>query len=194
MAMRLSSERGMTMVELLVSSAVMMSYWRQHDGHDQVEHDVHAAAGGPGRPQQRRGVGGPADPVAAAIVGISATAVYCQSIFPDPDGNNVFDSVRVSADWNPRDGDLLDPTRTCSSWSPTACSGSVSRPTRRSCRSATASQSLSFTYTNQNGGALANPVGRPDLIGGVNVTIVTTAGRGHPAVTSTSAISVRRIK
>ena len=70
----------------------------------------------------------------------------------------------------------------------------MSRLTRRSCRSATASQSLRFTYTNQNGGPLANPVGRPDLIGGVNVTIVTTAGRGLPSVTSTSAISLRRIK
>ena len=55
-------------------------------------------------------------------------------------------------------------------------------------------ESLRFTYTNQNGGVLANPVARPDLIGGVNVTIVTTAGRGHPSVTSTSAISLRRIK
>ena len=40
---------------------------------------------------------------------ISATNVYCQSIFPDPDNNGVFDSVRVRADWNPRDGALNDP-------------------------------------------------------------------------------------
>jgi hypothetical protein len=55
-------------------------------------------------------------------------------------------------------------------------------------------QSLRFTYTNQNGGALANPVARPDLIGGVTVTIVTTAGQGLPAVTSSGSVSVRRIK
>ena len=40
---------------------------------------------------------------------VSATNVYCQAIFPDPDDNGVFDSVRVQADWNPRDGDLNDP-------------------------------------------------------------------------------------
>ena len=193
--MTLSSERGMTMVELLVSSAVMLTVLS-------VTTTVMTRSSTMFT-QQRAALDGRNS--AAASVDlltrllrqsscISATAVYCQSIFPDPDGNGVFDSVRVRADWNPRDGDLNDAYEDVvfavadgilwkqepSDALPVSFGDRV--------------ESLRFTYTNQNGGPLANPVARPDLIGGVNVTIVTTAGRGLPSVTSTSAISLRRIK
>ena len=195
MAMTLSSERGMTMVELLVSSAVMLTVLS-------VSTTVMTRSSTMFT-QQRAALDGRNS--AAASVDlltrllrqsscISATAVYCQSIFPDWDGNGVFDSVRVRADWNPRDGDLNDAYEDVvfavadgilwkqepSDALPVSFGDRV--------------ESLRFTYTNQNGGPLANPVARPDLIGGVNVTIVTTAGRGLPSVTSTSAISLRRIK
>ena len=109
MAMTLSSERGMTMVELLVSSAVMLTVLSVTTTVMTKSSTMFT--------QQRAALDGRNS--AAASVDlltrllrqsscISATAVYCQSIFPDPDGNGVFDSVRVRADWNPRDGDLND--------------------------------------------------------------------------------------
>ena len=99
---------------------------------------------------------------------------------PDPDGNGVFDSVRVRADWNPRDGDFDDPYEDVLF---VVANGMLWKrePTDAALVSFGDSvQSLRFTYTNQNGGPLANPVARPDLIGGVTITIVTTAGQGLP--------------
>ena len=193
--MNLSSERGMTMVELLVSSAVMLVVLSVSTTVMTRSSTMFA--------QQRAALDGRNS--AAASVDllsrllrqsscVSATAVYCQSIFPDPDGNNIFDSVRVRADWNPRDGDLADAYEDVLF---VVANGTLWK--REPSDAALVSfgdqvQSLQFTYTNQNGGPLANPVARPDLIGGVTVTIVTTAGRGLPSVTSSSAISLRRIK
>jgi len=193
--MKLSSERGMTMVELLVSSAVMLTVLG-------VSTTVMTKASTMFT-QQRAAMGGRNSAGAAVDLltrllrqssCISATAVYCNSIIPDPDLNGVFDSVQIQADWNPRDGDFNDPYENVLF----AAGGGLlwkKEPTDTALVPFSDQvQSLRFVYTNQNGGALANPVARPDLIGGVTVTIVTTAGRGLPPVTSTSAISLRRIK
>ncbi|WP_157898660.1 PilW family protein [Luteitalea pratensis] len=193
--MTLSSERGMTMVELLVSSAVMLVVLSVTTTVMTKSSTMFT--------QQRAALDGRNSGAAAIDLltrllrqssCISATAVYCQSIVPDPEPNGVFDSVRVRADWNPRDGDLNDPYEDVyfvvgggTLWKKEPSDpGLVSFGDQV--------QSLNFAYTNQNGGPLTNPVARPDLIGGVRVTIVTTAGRGLPSVTSTSAISLRRIK
>ena len=125
---------------------------------------------------------------------ISDTDVYCQSIVPDPENNGVFDSVQVRGDWNPRDGDMNDPyenvlfvvanntlwKREPADQAPVPFGDGV--------------QSIRFVYTNQNGGPLANPVARPDLIGGATMTVVTIPPRGLVPVTTTSSISLRRIK
>jgi len=194
-AMSVSSERGMSMIELLVTSAVMIIVLG-------VSTTV-LTRSSTMFTQQRAALDGRNS--AAASVDllarllrqsscVSATNVYCQSIFPDPDVNGVFDSVRVQADWNPRDGVLDDPyedvlfvvdggtlwKREPADAAPVPFGDRV--------------ESLRFVYTNQNGGALANPVGRPDLIGGVGITIVTTSGRGLPSVSSSSSVSIRRIK
>ena len=195
-AMTLSSERGMTMVELLVSSAVMLVVLGVTTTVMTKSSTMFT--------QQRAALDGRNS--AAASVDlltrllrqsscVSATAVYCQSIFPDADGNSVFDSVRVRADWNPRDGDLNDPYEDVlfvvangTLWKrepADAVPVSFGDARRSRCASPTPTRTAA---------PLANPVGRPDLIGGVNVTIVTTAGRGLPSVTSSSSISLRRIK
>lgn len=193
--MTLSSERGLTMVELLVSSAVMVVV---------LGVSTTVLTKSSTMFTQQRGALDGRNSAAASVdllarllrqsSCISATDVYCQSIFPDPDNNGVFDSVRVRADWNPRDGDLNDPYEDVlfvvangALWKREPADAALVWFGDRV-------QSLQFTYTNQNGGVLANPVARPDLIGGVTVTIVTTAGQGLPAVTSSSSISVRRIK
>lgn len=195
MAMRLSSERGFTMVELLVSSAVMVVV---------LGVSTTVLTKSSTMFTQQRGALNGRNSAAASIdllsrllrqsSCISATNVYCQSIVPDFENNGVFDSVRVQADWNPRDGDLNDPYEDVY-----FVAGQGRLWKREPSDAGLVSfgdnvQSLRFTYTNQNGGALANPVTRPDLIGGVTITIVTTAGQGLPAVTSSSTVSVRRVK
>ena len=37
------------------------------------------------------------------------TPIGFQAIDPDPDGNTIWDTIRIRADWNPADGDLADP-------------------------------------------------------------------------------------
>jgi type II secretory pathway pseudopilin PulG len=188
-------ERGLTMVELLVGSAVMI-----------VLLGLTTTTIGQGSRifvQQRAAMDNRNSAAASVdMLGrllrqsscVSATNVYCQAIQPDPDGNGVFDSVRVQADWNPRDGDLDDPyenvlfvvaNNTLWKREPTdaalvAFGDNV--------------QSVIFTYTNQNGGPLANPVARPDLIGGVTITVTSSPAQGLPAVTSVSSVSIRRVK
>lgn len=183
--MRLASERGMSMVELLVTSAVML-----------VVLGVSTAVltrSSTMFTQQRAAIDG-RNSAAASIDLLSRLLRQSEAIVPDPDSNGVFDSVRVRADWNPRDGAFDDPYEDVLF---VVADGMLWK--REPADAALVSfgdrvESLRFTYTNQNGGALANPVARPDLIGGVNTTIVTTSGRGLPSVSSSSAISVRRIK
>jgi hypothetical protein len=194
-AMTFSSERGLSMVELLVSSAVMIVV---------LGVSTTVLTKSSTMFTQQRGALNGRNSAAASIdllsrllrqsSCISATNVYCQSIFPDPEPNGVFDSVRVQADWNPRDGDLDDPYENVY-----FVAGGGRLWKREPTDAALVEfgdnvQSLQFAYTNQNGGVLANPVARPDLIGGVTITIVTTAGQGLPAVTSASTVSVRRVK
>jgi type II secretory pathway pseudopilin PulG len=188
MAMNLSSERGMSMVELLVSSMVMMIVLGVSTTVLTKSSTMFT--------QQRAAMDG-RNSAAASIDLLTRLLRQSQEIVPDPENNNLFDSVRVRADWNPRDGDLLDPYEDVLF---VVAGGMLWK--REPDDAALVSfgdrvQSLTFNYTNQNGGALtnvANVKARPDLIGGVNVTIVTTPAPGLPAVTSSSAISVRRIK
>ena len=195
MAMKISSERGMTMVELLVSSLVMIIV---------LSVSTTVLTKSSTMFTQQRGALNGRNSAAASVdllsrllrqsSCISATNVYCQSIIPDFENNGVFDSVRVQADWNPRDGDLNDPYEDVYF---VAGGGTLWKrePTDAQLVSfADNVQSITFAYRNQNGGPLANPVARPDLIGAVTITIVTTAGQGLPAVTSSSTVSMRRIK
>jgi len=183
--MNLSSERGLSMVELLVSTMVMMIVLGVSTTVLTKSSTMFT--------QQRAAMDG-RNSAAASIDLLTRLLRQSQQIVPDFDGNGVFDSVVVRGDWNPRDGDMLDPyenvvftvldgilwKREPADLLPVSFGDRV--------------QALTFTYTNQNGGPLPNVVARPDLIGGVTVTIVTTAAQGLPAITSSSAISVRRIK
>ena len=197
----LHDERGLTMVELLVGSAVMMvllgltttvlgqssrMFTQQRTAMD-----------------NRNSAAASVDLLARLLRQSScvvATNVYCQAITPDPDGNGVFDSVRVQADWNPRDGDLADPyENVLFVVAPDPATG-ISTLWKREPTDAQLVafgdnvQSIRFTYTNQNGGPLANPVARPDLIGGATITVTSSPAAGLPAVTSVTSVSVRRVK
>lgn len=195
MAMSPASERGLTMVELLVSSAVMITVLLLTTSvmvsSSRMFGQQRAAL------EARDSAGAGMDLITRLLRQsscISDTDVYCQAIFPDPDNNNIFDSVRVRSDWNPRDGAYDDPYEDVLF---VVANGSLWKrePTDAALVSlGTRVQGMSFTYTNQNGGALANAKARPDLIGGVRVTITSTQDTGMPVVTSSGTISVRRIK
>ena len=191
-----TSERGFTMVELLVSSAVMILVLGITTGVLTRSSTMFT--------QQRVSM----DARNSSAAGIDLmtrllrqssctnTAVYCQSITPDPDGNGVFDSVRIRADWNPRDGVLDDPYEDVLFVVDTVNNRLMKREPSDAALVPFGDgvQTIGFTYLNQNGGPLANPVAVPHLIGGVVVTITTPPSNGLPAVTSSSTISVRRIK
>lgn len=187
--------RGMTMVELLVGSAIMITVLG-------VSTTVLTRSSTMFR-QQRvamdgRNNGAAAIDMLARLLRqsscVSATNVYCQAIMPDPDGNGSFDSVRVQADWNPRDGALDDPYEDVLF---VVGGGTLFKREPSDAALVPFSdriQSLTFAYTDQNGGALTNPIARPDLIGGVTITVVTPQADGLPAVTSSTSVSIRRIK
>ena len=114
------------------------------------------------------------------------------TVVPDPDGNNVMDSVRVTSDWNPRDGDLTDSYEDVRF---TVAAGELLKqepadaaPVAFADRIA----SISFSYWDTNGVAIANPAAADiDNIGLVRVTVVTTAINGRQ-ITLTSSASLRR--
>ncbi|WP_239491415.1 PilW family protein [Luteitalea sp. TBR-22] len=190
-----SSERGLTMVELLVSSAVMVVVLLMTTS---VMVSSSRMFGQQRAALDARDTAGAAMDLITRLLRqsscISDTDVYCQAIFPDPDNNGTFDSVRVRSDWNPRDGAYDDPYEDVLF---VVANGSLWK--REPTDAALVSfgprvQSIAFAYTNQNGGPLANVLTRPDLIGGVNVTITSINDIGMPVTTSSGTISVRRIK
>jgi type II secretory pathway pseudopilin PulG len=198
MATAVTSERGMTMVELLVGSAVMITvlsvttailtqssrmFTQQRTAMD-----------------TRNSAGASIDMLVRLMRQsscISDKDVYCQSIFPDPDNNDVLDTVRVRGDWNPRDGDYGDDyedvifrvvNNTLMKMEPSDQGVLV--------EFGDGVQSIRFAYTNQNGVAMtvANAKARPDLITGVTMTVVSIPPQGLVPVTSASTISLRRKK
>jgi type II secretory pathway pseudopilin PulG len=187
----------MTMVELLVGSAVMIMVLGVTTGvltqSSRVFTQQRSAM------DTRNSAGASIDMLVRLMRQSSCLSdkdVYCQSIIPDPDNNNVFDTVQVFGDWNPRDGAFDDPyenvifrvaNNTLFKMEPTD-PGLV--------EFGDGVQSIRFAYTNQNGVAMtvANAKARPDLITGVTMTVVTIPPQGLVPVTSSSTISLRRKK
>jgi hypothetical protein len=114
-----------------------------------------------------------------------------QAIVPDPDGNGLLDSIRTTGDWNPPNGVTTDPyeTVTITTGAGTAFKQEPSdaAPVPFSDRI----QSITFTYFDTNTAAIANPVASAGQIAFVRIVVVTTADRGSPAMTLTTAAAVR---
>ena len=115
-----------------------------------------------------------------------------QTITVDPDANNAADSVRVVADWNPRDGDSNDAYETVTF---TASGGTLfKQETTDATPVAFADRiaSIAFTYTNNAGVQIATPwTASQSSLALVSVTVVTTAINGRQITVSSSA-SVRK--
>lgn len=113
-------------------------------------------------------------------------------IVPDPDGNLATDSIRVVSDWNPQDGDTLDPYEDVTF---TTAGGTLFKqepadagPVAYADRVA----SIAFAYRNPAGLAIATPwtVNQRQLAL-VTVTVQSTPINGVQ-VAMTSSASVRR--
>ena len=197
MATELKSEAGMTRVELLVGAAVTICVLGVSTTvlvqSSQMFTQQRSAM------DSRNNAGAAMDTLVRLLRQtscVSDTTVYCNSINPDPDNNGIFDTVRVQGDWNPRDGVLDDPyedvifrvvNNTLFKMEPTDAS---------LVEFGDGVEAIRFTYTDQNGAPMtvAQAKARPDLIAGVNLTLVSTPPQGLVSVTSTSAVSIRRKK
>jgi Tfp pilus assembly protein PilW len=114
------------------------------------------------------------------------------TIAPDPDGNLAADSVRVIADWNPKDGDTNDAYENVLF---TTAGGTLFKqePTDGApVAFADRVASITFTYFNSAAVAIAAPWAvNPNQLALVGVRVQTTPVNGIPVV-MTSTASVRR--
>jgi prepilin-type N-terminal cleavage/methylation domain-containing protein len=118
-----------------------------------------------------------------------------QTIATDPDGNGVLDSVAITADWNPRDGDTTDPYEDIRF--SVANGALVKREPTDAAPVAFADgiTSLNFAYFNPAGGAVLNPlVATQAQLAFVTVTVQATPVEGQPGVTLSSSASIRRLE
>lgn len=112
-------------------------------------------------------------------------------IVPDPDGNLATDSIRVVGDWNPFDGDTLDPYEDVTF---TTAGGTLFKqepadmaPVAYADRVA----SIAFTYLNPGGLAIATPwTASQRQLALITVTVQSTPINGAQVVMTSSA-SVR---
>jgi len=118
-----------------------------------------------------------------------------ESISTDPDGNNALDSVRIVADWNPRDGDTTDPYENIT-FSQAGTTLFKREPTDAAVVPfAENVDRLTFAYFNPAGGPVLNPLTvTSNQLAFVTVTVGTPAVDGQPGLVLTSSASVRRLE
>lgn len=113
------------------------------------------------------------------------------TIVADPDGNNAADSIRIVGDWNPRDGDTNDAYEDVTL---TVAGGTLfKREPADAAPVAFAERigSMTFTYRNSTGGAIATPWTAPqNTLAFVNVAVQSTPINALTIAVS-SAASVR---
>jgi len=112
----------------------------------------------------------------------------------NPNGSGLYNSIRVKADWNPRNGVLTDPWEDVTF---TVANGQLLKQEPSDAAAvpfADRVQSLSIAYYDTNNVALTNPV-PTNKIAYIVFTITTTTSQtaGQP-VTITSAAAVREIQ
>jgi prepilin-type N-terminal cleavage/methylation domain-containing protein len=183
---RSPSAAGFTLVELLVTMVVMLSVLAVVAQIVVQSNVVYA--------QQRAHLERRYS-TATTVEMIARLVRQAQSVTTDPDGNGALDSIRIVADWNPRDGDTGDPyesivfsqagmtlfKREAADAAPVAFADNINQ--------------LRFAYFNPGGGAVLNPLTVTiDQLALVTVTVGTPPVDGQPGLTLTSSASVRRLE
>jgi Tfp pilus assembly protein PilW len=118
-----------------------------------------------------------------------------ETVTTDPDGNGVLDSVAITADWNPRDGDTTDAYENIEF---TVAGNTLLKqePTDAApVPFADGVTSLTFAYFNPAGGAVLNPlVATQSQLAFVTVTVQALPVEGQPGLSLTSSASIRRLE
>ena len=118
-----------------------------------------------------------------------------QTIATDPDGNGVLDSVAITADWNPRDGDTTDPYENIRF---SVANGALVKrePTDPApVPFADGITALNFAYFNPAGGPVLNPlVATQQQLAFVTISVQATAVEGQPGAVLSSSASIRRLE
>ena len=117
-------------------------------------------------------------------------------ITADPDGNGVFDSIRVVADWNPRDGSVTGAYETVTF---TVAGGVLLMQDSTMGAPVVYSEGVEqmrFTYGDYQGTALpaATVTGTPARIGTVGIALTAPQVDGLPAVVTATTVGIRRVK
>jgi prepilin-type N-terminal cleavage/methylation domain-containing protein len=122
------------------------------------------------------------------MAGNNPMLIVFEPIHPDPDGNSLMDSIRLRSDWNPSDGDLGDryedmifSTNNGVMYVKQPSDGSPVEFVDRI-------ESLSFTYFDNSGNAIADPVASRSSIAYVDVELHTRVPDVPAMVFKSSAV------
>lgn len=179
-----SGDAGFTVLELLVTSAVLLvtlgviaQVLTQSDGvYDTQEERLEAR-----------------DQAAATLDMLARLVRQARQITPDPDNNGLLDSIRIVADWNPRDGDTADPYETITF---TTTNGVLLKQEPADAVPVPFADhvaSLTFTYLTPAGAPVPNPATVPQAhLGFVTIAVQATPVRGQAGAVYATSASVRR--
>jgi prepilin-type N-terminal cleavage/methylation domain-containing protein len=132
---------------------------------------------------------------ATTVEMIARLVRQAQSLSTDPDGNGALDSIRIVADWNPRDGDTTDAYENIV-FSQAGTTLFKREPTdAATVPFAENVDRLTFAYFNPAGGPVLNPLTvTTSQLAFVTVTVGTPTVDGQPGLVLTSSASVRRLE
>ena len=109
---------------------------------------------------------------------------------PDPDNDNVFDSIRVQSDWNPADGALDDPYEDVEFATRSGLMTIKEPPDTIGVPFLEGINAIAFSYLDATGAAISDPETNVEDIAVVRVT-VTAQTVGNDTMTFDSAAAVR---
>jgi prepilin-type N-terminal cleavage/methylation domain-containing protein len=179
-------DRGFSLVELLVTMVVILAVLATVTHIFVQSNNVYR--------QQRSHLDRRSN-TAATLDMIVRLLRQAQTIATDPDGNGLLDSVAITADWNPRDGDSDDPYENIRF---SAANGALVKlePTDAApVAFADGITAVNFAYFNPAGGAVLNPlVATQAQLAFVRVTVQATPVEGQPGVALSSSASIRRLE
>ena len=181
------SERGVGMVELMVTMVVVMAVLGLTT--QILMQAGRAFTNGQAAMDARNNN-------AAGIDMLERLVRQATTITADPDANGVFDSVRVVADWNPRDGSVTGAYETVTF----TVAGGVLLMQDSTMGGpevyAEGVQQMQFTYGDYQGAALpaATVTAQPERIGTVGIALTAPPVDGMPPVVTATTVAIRRVK
>lgn len=118
------------------------------------------------------------------------------TINADPDANGVFDTIRVVADWNPRDGVVTGPYETVTFSTAGGMLQMSESAGAAAVPYAAGVAQLTFAYSDHRGDPLptATVLAKPALIGMVRISVLAPSIAGRPPVLSRTSVAIRRVK